>query len=61
VAHHTLRPRVLDVLAADQPWEVPDEWLAGVRGRLRAWAEDPNTLRPGALPDFVEGTPAADD
>jgi AAA+ superfamily predicted ATPase len=50
---------VLDVLAADQPWEVPDEWLAGVRGRLRAWAEDPNTLRPGALPDFVEGTPAA--
>jgi hypothetical protein len=40
---------VLDVLAADQPWEVPDEWLAGVRGRLRAWAEDPNTLRPGAL------------
>ncbi|TCN34446.1 ATPase family protein associated with various cellular activities (AAA) [Kribbella sp. VKM Ac-2500] len=50
---------MLDVLAADQPWEVPDEWLAGVRGRLRAWAEDPTTLRPGALPDFVEGTPAA--
>lgn len=56
---HTRRPRVLDVLAADQPWDVPDEWLDGVRGRLRAWADDPNALRPGALPDFVEGTPVA--
>lgn len=50
---------MFDVLAADQPWEVPDEWLAGVRGQLRAWAEDPNTLRPGAFPEFVDGTPAA--
>ncbi|MFG1813257.1 AAA family ATPase [Kribbella sp. NPDC049174] len=56
------RPRVLDVLAADQPWEVPDAWIAGVRGRLRTWAEDPSTLRPppaAAFPDFVKGTPAA--
>ncbi|GAA1570896.1 hypothetical protein GCM10009789_25520 [Kribbella sancticallisti] len=62
MADHTRRPRVLDVLDADQPWEVPDEWLAGIRGRLRAWADAPNTLRPqrpGAFPDFVDGTPAA--
>ncbi len=54
--------RVLDVLAADQPWEVPDEWLAGIRGQLRAWAEDASTLRPlraDAFPDFAKGTPAA--
>ncbi|WP_020392688.1 AAA family ATPase [Kribbella catacumbae] len=52
---------MLDVLAADQPWEVPEEWLAGVRGQLRAWAEDSTSLRPppGAFPDFVDGTPAA--
>ncbi|NEA32967.1 AAA family ATPase [Streptomyces sp. SID13031] len=50
---------MLDVLAADRPWEVPDEWLAGVRGRLRAWADDPRALRPGAFPEFVDGTPAA--
>ncbi len=62
MADDTRRPRVLDVLAADQPWEVPDAWLAGIRGRLRAWAEDPSTLRPlrpDAFPDFVKGTPAA--
>ena len=59
MAHETRRPRVLDVLAADQPWEVPDEWLAGIRGQLRTWADDPNTLRPPVLPDFVTGTPAA--
>ena len=38
---------------------MPDDWLAGVRGRLRAWGEDPGTLRPVAFPEFVEGTPAA--
>ena len=38
---------------------MPEDWLAGIRGQLRAWAEDPNTLRPPALPDFVKGTPAA--
>ncbi|WP_328989899.1 AAA family ATPase [Kribbella sp. NBC_01245] len=60
MADHLRRPRVLDVLAAEQPWEVPDEWLAGVRGRLRIWADDPSSLRPpGAFPDFLEGTPAA--
>jgi AAA+ superfamily predicted ATPase len=54
--------RVLDVLATDQPWEVPDAWVAGIRGRLRAWAEDASTLRPlraDAFPDFAKGTPAA--
>ena len=59
MADDTRRPGVLDVLAADQPWEVPGDWLAGVRSQLRAWAEDPNTLRPAAFPDFVNGTPAA--
>ncbi|WBQ02356.1 AAA family ATPase [Kribbella sp. CA-293567] len=51
--------RVLDVLGADRPWQVPDEWLVGVRDRLRAWGEDPKALRPGVFPDFVEETPAA--
>lgn len=60
MADHTRRPRVLDVLAAEQSWEVPDEWLAEIRGRLRIWADDPSSLRPpGAFPDFLEGTPAA--
>jgi SpoVK/Ycf46/Vps4 family AAA+-type ATPase len=59
VADVTRRPRILDVLGAEQAWEVPDDWLAGVRSRLRAWAEGPDTLRPGAFPDFVRGTPAA--
>lgn len=62
VADDTRRARVLDVLAADEPWVVPDEWLAGVRRQLRAWGDDPNTLRPpraAAFPDFVKGTPAA--
>jgi AAA+ superfamily predicted ATPase len=52
-------PRTLDVLGAGQPWEVPDDWLAGIRARLRAWADDPDALRPGAFPEFVQGTPAA--
>ncbi|WP_328521386.1 AAA family ATPase [Kribbella sp. NBC_00359] len=52
-------PRVLDALGADQPWEVPEDWLAGVRDRLRAWGDDPGTLRPVAFPEFVDGTPAA--
>lgn len=59
MAQHTPKERVLDALAADRPWVVPDEWLAGVRGRLRAWADDPQALRPGAFPEFVDGTPAA--
>ena len=61
MADDTRRPHVLDVLAADQPWEVPDDWLAGIRDQLRAWAEDTSTLRPlrpDAFPDFVKGTPA---
>jgi AAA+ superfamily predicted ATPase len=62
VADDTRGARVLDVLAADEPWVVPDEWLAGARRQLRAWGDDPNTLRPpraAAFPDFVKGTPAA--
>jgi AAA+ superfamily predicted ATPase len=62
VADDIRRPRGLDVLGADEPWEVPDAWLAGIRGQLRAWADDPSALRPprsDAFPDFVEGTPAA--
>ncbi|WP_432936172.1 AAA family ATPase [Kribbella sp. CA-253562] len=56
---HSPRPRVLDVLGADEPWEVPDEWVDGFRGQLRAWAGEPGALRPGVFPEFVEGTPAA--
>ncbi|TCC05078.1 AAA family ATPase [Kribbella soli] len=55
-------PRVLDVLAAEKPWEVPGDWLARVRRQLKAWADDPEALRPlrpEAFPDFVKGTPAA--
>ncbi len=55
-------PRVLDVLAAEKPWEVPGEWLTRVRAQLKAWADDPEALRPlrpEAFPDFVTGTPAA--
>ena len=55
-------PRVLDVLAAAEPWEVPGEWLARVRSQLKAWADDPEALRPlrpEAFPDFIKGTPAA--
>ena len=59
MADVTRRLRTLDVLGAEQAWEVPDEWLAGVRSRLRAWAVEPDTLRPGAFADFVRGTPAA--
>jgi AAA+ superfamily predicted ATPase len=50
---------VLDVLGVDEAWEVPDAWVDGVRGRLRAWGDDAGALRPGVFPDFVEGTPAA--
>ncbi|ADB30947.1 AAA ATPase central domain protein [Kribbella flavida DSM 17836] len=53
---------MVDVLAADRAWEVPAEWVAGVRARLREWGDDPKALRPpqaGAFPDFVDGTPAA--
>ncbi|MEU4193946.1 AAA family ATPase [Kribbella sp. NPDC026611] len=56
------RPWVLDVLAADEAWEVPDAWVAGVRRRLTAWGDDPKALRPlvaDAFPGFVKGTPAA--
>ncbi len=59
MADETRRPRSLEVLGAEPPWEVPDDWLDGIRRRFRAWAEDPQTLRPGAFPDFVDGTPAA--
>ncbi|MGW7685906.1 AAA family ATPase [Kribbella sp. NPDC054772] len=55
-------PRVLDVLAAEEPWEVPAEWAARARGQLRAWSEDPEALKPlraEAFPNFVKGTPAA--
>jgi hypothetical protein len=50
---------VLDVLGFGEPWEVPDEWVDGVRGQLRAWADEPGALRPGVFAEFVEGTPAA--
>jgi len=53
---------VLDVLAAEQAWEVPEAWLDRVRRQLKAWADDPDQLRPlraEAFPDFVKGTPAA--
>ncbi|MGW1340716.1 AAA family ATPase [Kribbella sp. NPDC002412] len=61
MADDTRGRRVLDVLAADQAWEVPAEWVARVRRQLRAWGDDPNTLRPlraDAFPGFVSGTPA---
>ncbi|TCO51522.1 ATPase family protein associated with various cellular activities (AAA) [Kribbella antiqua] len=41
---------------------MPDSWVAGIRRQLRAWADDPGTLRPpraAAFPEFVAGTPAA--
>jgi len=50
------------VLAAEEPWEVPGAWLSRVRAQLKAWADDPEALRPlrpEAFPDFVKGTPAA--
>jgi hypothetical protein len=50
---------VLDVLGFGEAWEVPDKWVDGVRGQLRAWADQPGALRPGVFPEFVEGTPAA--
>ncbi|HWD78722.1 MAG TPA: AAA family ATPase [Kribbella sp.] len=62
MADDTRRPRLLDVLSADEAWEVPDAWVAGVRAQLKAWADDPEALRPlrpEAFPDFVKGTPAA--
>nr|WP_238351345.1 AAA family ATPase [Kribbella shirazensis] len=49
-------------MAAEEPWEVPGAWVARVRGRLKAWGDDPDALRPlrpEAFPDFVKGTPAA--
>ncbi|WP_350276680.1 AAA family ATPase [Kribbella sp. HUAS MG21] len=62
MADDVRRPRVLDVLAAEEPWEVPGAWVARVRGQLKAWGDDPEALRPlrpEAFPDFVKGTPAA--
>jgi AAA+ superfamily predicted ATPase len=62
VADDVRGPRVLDVLAAEEPWEVPGAWLTRVRAQLKAWADDPDALRPlrpEAFPDFVKGTPAA--
>jgi hypothetical protein len=50
------------VLAAEEPWEVPDAWVSRIQAQLRAWADDPEALRPlraDAFPDFVKGTPAA--
>ncbi len=41
---------------------MPGEWLTRVRVQLKAWADDPEALRPlrpEAFPDFVKGTPAA--
>ncbi|MFD7157273.1 AAA family ATPase [Kribbella sp. NPDC059898] len=55
-------PRVLDVLSAAEPWEVPSAWTERVRAQLKLWADDPEALRPlrpEAFPDFVKGTPAA--
>jgi hypothetical protein len=62
VADEVRRPRVLDVLSASEPWEVPSAWIERVRGQLKVWAADPEALRPlrsEAFPDFVKGTPAA--
>jgi hypothetical protein len=62
VADETPGRHVLDVLSADQPWEVPGDWLTGIRARLRAWGDDAGSLRPlraDAFPGFVKGTPAA--
>ncbi|TDO55342.1 ATPase family protein associated with various cellular activities (AAA) [Kribbella sp. VKM Ac-2571] len=62
MADEVRSPRVLDVLAAEEPWEVPGAWLARIRAQLKAWADDPEALRPlrpEAFPDFVKGTPAA--
>lgn len=50
------------MLAASEPWEVPAEWTARVRAQLRAWADDPEALRPlraEAFPGFIKGTPAS--
>ncbi|MGZ0146295.1 AAA family ATPase [Kribbella sp. WER1] len=62
MADEVRRPRVLDVLSAEEPWEVPSAWTERVRAQLKLWAEDPEALRPlrpEAFPDFVKGTPAA--
>ena len=54
--------RVLDVLATDQPWEVPDD--VGDRypwpvARLGRGCEHATAAAGDAFPDFVKGTPAA--
>lgn len=59
MADGTGRSRVLEILGAEPPWSVPGDWLTGIRARLRGWADDPHTLRPGAFAELIEGTPAA--
>ncbi|GAA3123036.1 AAA+ superfamily predicted ATPase [Kribbella aluminosa] len=62
MADEVRTPRVLDVLSAAEPWEVPPAWTERVRAQLKVWADDPEALRPlrpEAFPDFVRGTPAA--
>ncbi|GAB3925234.1 hypothetical protein GCM10029976_018180 [Kribbella albertanoniae] len=53
---------MLDVLGAEQAWEVPGAWLTAVRRRLHGWGQDPRSLRPvrpDAFAGFAKGTPAA--
>nr|WP_202885938.1 AAA family ATPase [Kribbella sandramycini] len=51
----------MDVLSAEEPWEVPGAWVAAVRQRLHGWGRDPRALRPlraDAFAEFTKGTPA---
>ncbi|TDD55296.1 AAA family ATPase [Kribbella antibiotica] len=53
---------MLDVLGAEQAWEVPGAWLTAVRQRLHDWGQDQRSLRPlrpDAFAGFAKGTPAA--
>lgn len=53
---------MLDVLGAEQAWEVPGAWVTAVRQRLHGWGQDARSLRPlrpDAFAGFAKGTPAA--
>ncbi|MFF1816457.1 AAA family ATPase [Kribbella sp. NPDC058245] len=52
---------MLDVLGAEQSWEVPGAWVTAVRQRMHGWGQDQRSLRPlrpDAFAGFAKGTPA---